>query len=539
MFGLTGGRRQFYGMRWPRKEDGPALPRDPPPTGYRPPNGLIWGHDMSEFCWIMRWPKLLIQTMWSRSMIREFGELFSKHLENIFFDNPHIDPKPRRRRPWPVLKALKGKVGKVAYDPPLGFIDEGSDHDEANSWDAVLQDSDDEESGTYSTAPEFSSKKECVYIPLSAIQTPWWKDVKQTLVSVSNKPRRVRFVVRRPSKVPKRKQIQAKPTSEDDGEDADDEGDDSMDVDPNPLSVVSSGVFSDSGADGNVSEPSEPPNASNLSDMYSLDGIAVLQEHIPEAHFPDNLVVHDPFDVSMGHLRDGPSRPNHKPSSPAAVLYRRVYPAPGAFSRSKSRRNVGHLYLSPENKAGIGHHSVVYAAPFRLPTPLSTFNSASARPGTARIMAKVAIQNEFARELLRNEGEIYDSFPRFMSEEWCGWHLLSPQMQSPVPSVAVTPKFYGYYVPIERPGDSSIPSWRQRSPIMLVEDCGKPITACKLSVDERYVPDLLFILDMKLTVDTQSRVLFLADASSLHGICSQLLQGAQYSRSTWPLDCSA
>lgn len=70
-------------------------------------------------------------------------------------------------------------------------------------------------------------------------------------------------------------------------------------------------------------------------------------------------------------------------------------------------------------------------------------------------------------------------------------HLLTPYMRTPVPSSAVVPKCYGYYIPVDEEEEVKgkcelkLP-WQKRSPILLMEECGTPIVAKKLSRYERY-----------------------------------------------------
>ncbi|KAJ7886638.1 hypothetical protein B0H14DRAFT_2338137, partial [Mycena olivaceomarginata] len=67
---------------------------------------------------------------------------------------------------------------------------------------------------------------------------------------------------------------------------------------------------------------------------------------------------------------------------------------------------------------------------------------------------------------------------------WCGLNLVTPIMH-PVPVAAVVPKFYGYYVPVKEDSSLSYRAWHSMSPILLLEECGKPILADKFTPDER------------------------------------------------------
>ncbi|KAK7676084.1 hypothetical protein QCA50_020955 [Cerrena zonata] len=472
---------------WPRERNGGLLPTHPP-EGHRPPNGCMWGHDPSEFCYIRRHPDSNRRTIWTRSMLQDFNECYDRELECKHFSNPDINPKPRLRRPWPVLKVPKARNGchtkKVSYDPPLGHIDEGSDHDDIFPWDVVLEDSDDDDAvqtnklhGAMATDKVTKTRIKVStnslvdstdrvlppWLPYTPMFTSWWKSVTEIRVSdISAQPCRLRFVAKRPSKRPKKRASSKKFLCiENDGEDADTE--DCTDTEPLPPTVTHRGA----------------------SSLYNLANIPVLQEHIPIVHFPDILHVHDPFDLSMGdttvdHLHGATVSHANCP-----VRYERLWPPPNSPTSTKTKRNIAQLYLSPQNEVGTGHHSVVYASPLQLPSPLTTYNSASARPGTVRVMAKVAIQDVSARKLLNNEGEIYNSFPQHFSEEYCGFHILTPEMRTLVPSVAVTPKFFGYYIPSDGGDTALTPTWEQRSPILLIEDCGEQISIGDMTPEDR------------------------------------------------------
>lgn len=488
---------------WPRDEHGGPLPI-PPPEGYRPPNGCMWGHDPSEFCYIRRRPGVDgKRTIWTRSMIRDFGECYDQELECEYFYNPEIDPQPRLRRPWPVLKVSSSKSlesKKIVYDPPLGHIDEGCDHDNDYPWDAVLKDSDDsddedpEDVSGERLAPKdkdldsstsvsqdvdsgglhFEVVKELApWVPYSLLYTSWWNSIDKILATTSTEPQRLRFVVKRSPRLPSAK-----------------------------LTRTQLGSVSYCGGlkEARITELAEAiaripiPSSRVLHqqpDLYDLEGIPILQEHIPKVHFPDNLLVHDPYDLSMGAIDEIPPLALSQDTVP--ILYERLWPPPEPVIDAETKRNIAQLYITPENEAGAGHHSVVYATPLQLPSPLTTFNSASVRPGTVRVMAKVAIQDHFARQLLDNEGEIYNSFPRHLSDEYCGLHLLTPEMTTLVPSAAIVPKFFGYYIPIEGKDTPDTPLWKRRSPILLIEDCGRPISTSEMCHEERYVVGPLHI----------------------------------------------
>lgn len=105
-------RCRFVYNQWVRDPNGPFL-KKPPPTGKRLANQIVWGHSVHDFFWIQRIPGINVVTIWSRSMIQEFGE--------NFVQADHSDePNPRQLRPWPILQLPSG----VHSDPPLGLVDE-------------------------------------------------------------------------------------------------------------------------------------------------------------------------------------------------------------------------------------------------------------------------------------------------------------------------------------------------------------------------------------------------------------------------------
>ncbi|KAK7018420.1 hypothetical protein R3P38DRAFT_2539238 [Favolaschia claudopus] len=106
-------RQRFVYNLWTRDPQGKLLEK-PPPTGSRTENNIIWGHTLDDFYWIPRIPGVNLLTIWSRSMIKEYGENFL-NLEH------EAEPEPRRLRPWPVLTLPED----VTSSARIGRIDEG------------------------------------------------------------------------------------------------------------------------------------------------------------------------------------------------------------------------------------------------------------------------------------------------------------------------------------------------------------------------------------------------------------------------------
>ena len=109
------GRTRYVMFEWSRKNLGGKTLVEPSPVGKRTPNGLIWGHHLVEFFWIDRLPVKIphadTMTVWSRSMIKEFGEFYEDRIWGVEyrFASPHF------RKPWPIFK-LKVPEGERVVD---------------------------------------------------------------------------------------------------------------------------------------------------------------------------------------------------------------------------------------------------------------------------------------------------------------------------------------------------------------------------------------------------------------------------------------
>ncbi|KAJ7627523.1 hypothetical protein DFH06DRAFT_728746 [Mycena polygramma] len=136
---------------------------------------------------------------------------------------------------------------------------------------------------------------------------------------------------------------------------------------------------------------------------------------------------------------------------------------------------------------GQGSHSAVYQAHlilderFRLATQQST--SEVSRP--VRVAAKIPANNDYDLTMLENEAQTYTAFPEHLSEDWSGFNAIGEAVSSytngRVPATAVVPKFYGYFVPYEQ-----LETGRAR-PILLLEDCGRPIEPRHLKPQDRNI----------------------------------------------------
>ncbi|TCD61130.1 hypothetical protein EIP91_008995 [Steccherinum ochraceum] len=587
---------------WPRKNDPPTLPH-PPPHGIRPPNGLIWGHSSNEFVCIKKDATTVEDeyATWSRSMLQDQGEAYTKEWEEEFFCRPDVVAKPRRRKLWPVLK-MAGKGGLkrgLEMDPPMGEVDQGSDHELEGARDVVRVDSEEdieECEGGPGAQKHFGRSKGffgAAMVDSDNLKRHWsrfastmriYKDSGKTLifvkppatlhsmttledfdnycnehcedpsqmgdegsetdaevmredepdgdiygVQVSGHPEVANGHVL-PSDTAMPDQVATSPSVDEvsallcseqanvpvfESKAAAMHGDVEMvpantaapEPDENPRSVFDSSDNKPPTTNGSAAEPKSSQSLLPALDPFSRDGIPKLQENIPVAFFPDTLVVHDPFGVSMG--LDGLDSVH---SGGATFVFRRVYPILAGSSSAEDHSTaemandgprpssssstpekgagIAHLHLLPSHRIGTGNHSYAYLSPLTLPAPLTTYTSASARPGTVLVAAKVAVRSESARALLASEAATYNAFPAHLSDEYCGLHSLDPRMETLMPSCAVVPKFFGYYVPVEErddPEDVQLKycPWQRRSPILLMEECGNPIVAKELDKSQR------------------------------------------------------
>ncbi|KAI0649760.1 hypothetical protein C8Q79DRAFT_1006101 [Trametes meyenii] len=151
--------------------------------------------------------------------------------------------------------------------------------------------------------------------------------------------------------------------------------------------------------------------------LFSLDGVRPLESFIPDSLLPDDLLIHDPNNITQAEahsqLASGP---------PSVVRYVRLYPKssrdhPDATNAYVSRDpsapvRIAHLYLKGRNGMGWGHHSVVYRAPLEL-----CLNPNSTQSSRVSVAVKVADDACGAHCMLRNEADIYNAFPRHLMED--------------------------------------------------------------------------------------------------------------------------
>lgn len=211
----------------------------------------------------------------------------------------------------------------------------------------------------------------------------------------------------------------------------------------------------------------------SVNSRFSVKDIPKLEETLPRAFMPDVVIVHDPHYITLN------GGPNDDVKRSRTLKYARVLPK--YPFEVKAPFLEAHLYLHEQNRMGTGSHSAIYRAPFTLPPPLS----AHSRNGNVTVAAKLSFANLSDRRLLNNEGAMYSKFPRHLMEDWCGYNFVPP-IKHPVPVGPVVPKFYGYYLPEGLSIDDAL-NCDLPSPILLMEDCGKPVEPEKLTLDQQYV----------------------------------------------------
>ncbi|KAF9810229.1 hypothetical protein IEO21_07071 [Rhodonia placenta] len=210
----------------------------------------------------------------------------------------------------------------------------------------------------------------------------------------------------------------------------------------------------------------EPP-----FDPKILAELPKLEQFIPEQYFPDTLMV---------------CRDNEEP-----VEYVRIFPTFDRDGISWEPKRVGRLWLPDLSIIGRGNHSRVRRAPLQMPEPLSAYG----RHRLVTVAAKTALCVISARRFLRNEALRFNAFPKRLQQEWCGYNLVT-KIRHPVPVGAVVPKFFGYYVPLDANGKPDDKTWQEYdeeddteidglSPVLLMEECGKPVLPESFTLDER------------------------------------------------------
>lgn len=266
----------------------------------------------------------------------------------------------------------------------------------------------------------------------------------------------------------------------------------------------------------------------------SFDTKYKLEEFIPASFFPDILMVNDPQGATEGKI----AKEGGLDLEPAPRKYKRVWPVvhPDASGESSDGDKISFLNLASAPLLGRGNHSVVHRGALRLPSGIEAYTP----DGSAAVAVKMGFPTRGARSLLAHEAGVYNEIhgeandvgydstegnnevgaggrQRHLMEHWTGVNLLTPDITHPVPVGAVVPKFFGYYVPTDeaeaatkraatrakltKEGKSdgggyweyssydeeelNLPPETILSPILLLEDCGKPIKPHEMNIDDR------------------------------------------------------
>ncbi|PFH48331.1 hypothetical protein AMATHDRAFT_180677 [Amanita thiersii Skay4041] len=140
----------------------------------------------------------------------------------------------------------------------------------------------------------------------------------------------------------------------------------------------------------------------------------------------------------------------------------------------------------------------------------NTATAPAPHPLTAKVQLVAKLSKQSDRHLER-EALNYQEFPEHFYEHWTGYNVVEP-LHHPVPVGALIPQFYGYYTPEEvleekivednvkmasnggrsSSGEESEEEEEEeeeerpyRSPILLLENCGKQIVLDTLTVDDK------------------------------------------------------
>ncbi|PSR97594.1 hypothetical protein PHLCEN_2v4301 [Hermanssonia centrifuga] len=442
--------------------------------GARTPNGLVWGHAVTDFYWIDKLPNdpsIVEPLIWSATMLKESHRAFRKRIHTSS-DTPSLN------QPWPVLRLVK--------------FAEVVDRAQLSTLQAV-----------YVGLLAQKDKAKTCNITIDLFTDPYEVHISGSHRVEAFLYLRRQYSIRRMTTSAWLAQGHSTRKSCDElaPEPVDDATDPDEDLDLEGLLPRLFGEPTDTTChepveelvdDGPEPKLEVPLMSSSIAfdSPFSTTDVPKLEEFIPDDNFPDVLFVHDPYSITSSTARIS----SHcTPDNAAPKEYRRLYPD----LPKEGYTRVSHLYLHPHNSLGIGNHSLVHRAPLSLPWPLS----AGSRNGRVTVAAKTAFPLVDARSMLENEAGVYDKFPKHLMEDWSGFNIVPP-LPFPVPVGPVVPKCFGYYIPVERIGkgyecqhckgegechcswyDDS-PTDFKPSPILLLEECGTPLTKNQLSLDE-------------------------------------------------------
>ncbi|KAI9787835.1 MAG: hypothetical protein M1816_007402 [Peltula sp. TS41687] len=488
----------FVSKYWPRKKEAPDITDENTPLGIHTPNMRPWGHKEDEFYWLKRFPAKAgnnASTVWSISMIREFGEKDEDTKKSV--DNDLYDAyKTRVRKPWPLLKLPDG----LSCEQEIGVQDEGSVYclncnnpsyqRVAAACNQVPKVSSQSVEGSLTLETANGGEAESLHSfeaenPSQPIEIDILQTVKESFghePAEDGEVETLQLVEAENLSQPLESDLLQ--TIEESSDHATADGGEAESLPAVKTDDVQSAnqVQEHGQPDGDACENDQDPSETEdvAENIYGTDLPPKLEEFLPKEFFPDVLMVHDSDDCAVGDQgRSGWRRRSKAPSS-VVYRYKRVLPEVEIESGPDSNLKVASLHLAANHLHGRGNHSSVYRAPFSLPPPL-TANSRS-KDGCVTVIAKTGFSSSSHRELLEKEAHVFNKLSsdehRHMQQEWCGLNTAPPQWSlfSLVPVGPVVPKFYGYYIPEQGVDDD-----KNLSPILLMEDCGLPVQAEELS----------------------------------------------------------
>ncbi|KAJ6511193.1 hypothetical protein C8R45DRAFT_814758 [Mycena sanguinolenta] len=511
-------RQRVVHQEWVRDPSGKLLEK-PPPRGSRTENNIIWGHTLEDFYWISRIPGVNVLTIWSRSMIEEYGENYL----NVNGTRTK-GPEPRRLHPWPRTMSMDVDEQEQTDAAPVAHAEQtpaqtrGAEAKEVGA-DAKDADPPQAEEGS-GEAMKSNDGAACEDMPRMLFTRPLRMSIYahtclDPATNAASAPEAPAEATARDAHAPK---VQDGAPCAEGVQAATAEGEAKVATEP---AAAAEPTAVQDGAPCAEKTQAAPAATAEATDRVAatepttfehppfFHDLPTLEEFIPDEYFPDILYVNDPDNHTAMEYYCSRYEP-HKPQSvePVPRKYKRL-PAPptgstSALAQSSSsppavntnpNLRIARLNLSSAPILGTGNHSVVCRVALRLPPPLSA-SAARSPTGEVAVAAKMAFSGVEARRLLHNEGKMYDAFPKHLQEDWCGLNLVAP-ITHPVPVGAVVPKFYGYYEPVSDPvaeaahisrdfmQTSSYRAWRRMSPILLLEECGKPIQPEGFTPDER------------------------------------------------------
>lgn len=335
-----------------------------------------------------------------------------------------------------------------------------------------------------------------------------------------------------------------------------------------------------------AAKPKPDPNGSTIkADLDTIMDDLHLPVSGPENRSPadDAMMIDEPgIETAVPMIAEAKpisSSEQQKPkqrknSPPRPVRYKRVDPTglkvPFVETPPPVRpKPPTYLSLSKTSKMGEGHSGKVWDAIVEFnrneggdPAAHASLGSALL-PNKLSVAAKIPFSDESGRAFVQNEARVYALLPPTLSRTYNGY-TMSPRARNwiPRPTVAVFPKFYGYYA-ADRDDDKKNAS---RNPILLMEKCGSPVVVTdheqshargaspapsappetinddewefKL-IEEHRLEALLPFLKALLRYGTLQRThLHYASTTTLCRLHSELILSTQYTLSAWA-SCSS